>query len=162
MRYITLLVIMGLLLITISAKSAGFIPGLEGGIAVKGGTTVLAGARLNFEANKYLLWGFEARYTHATGSNGVAGGLDLEYHIVPGMLPVIDPYLGFGGGYRFNHTEGDNSHGGYVQFGGAMDLMPFKTAPVKPFIEIGAIITFGGGIDTVTAFLLQGGIKFNL
>ena len=160
MRNTSLLIIIGLLFLAISAQAGGFVPGLEGGIAVKGGTTVLAGGRFNFEMNKYLLWGFEMRYTHAEGSNGVAGGLDIEYHIVPGMLPVIDPYLGFGGGYSFNHTEGDNSHGGYVQFGGAMDLMPSKTSPVKPFVEIGAIISFGDG--TVTAFLLQGGIKFNL
>jgi len=160
MRSIILFIIIGLLTFAITAQAKSFTPGIEGGIAVKGGTTVLAGARLNFEANKYLLWGFEMRYTHASGSNGVAGGLDLEYHIVPGILPVIDPYLMFGGGYRFNHTEGDNSHGGYVQFGGAMDLLPSKTAPVKPFVEIGAIISFGGGADTITAFLLQGGIKF--
>jgi len=162
MRSLLMLLVIGVLIFSFTAEAKGaFIPAIVGGITADGGTGVMAGGRLEFAFNKYFIWGIEAKYVHVTGANGVGGGLVMEYHIVPGKLPVVDPYLVFGGGFVYARSGEGNDFGGSIEFGGGMDLEPTPNSPVIPFFELGAAISMGIG-DTHASFLLQGGIKFNL
>jgi hypothetical protein len=94
------------------------------------------------------------------GGTVVALGAGSRVYFIPNYSYVLQPYFTAGGGYGHVFVEDEDWNGGYVRFGGGTDF-DIPNAPVAPFFDMGAFMLIAGD-GTGTAFLIEGGVRFDL
>lgn len=123
-----------------------------------GGTQGFVQGEFDFSAPPYMSFGPEVFFIFG-GAEAVAFGGEGRVYFIPTYNFIAQPFASFGGGVGIDF-EGDTDVGGFLHFGGGMDI-DVPNAPFAPYFDMGAAVSFTGD-GSATAFKLEGGLRFDI